>query len=163
MLAVNDIITDRVPFAQKEQFNLNEVISERLEAYHFPPQVSIEKNIFDGEIFITADKKKVGRIVGNLLDNAYKKFEELKRGVLKVFSYTEDNYAVIEIGNTGSVPPEIQEIIMQDYRPIPRHSMEESSLGLSIVKLFTVMHNGILEFESPPEKNWTVFRVKLPR
>jgi len=82
---------------------------------------------------------------------------------LKVFSYTEDNYAVIEIGNTGSVPPEIQEIIMQDYRPITRHSMEESSLGLSIVKLFTVMHNGILEFESPPEKNWTVFRVKLPR
>lgn len=163
MLAVNDIITDRVPFAQKEQFNLNEVISERLEAYHFPPQVSIEKNIFDGEIFITADKKKVGRIVGNLLDNAYKKFEELKRGVLKVFSYTEDNYAVIEIGNTGSVPPEIQENIMQDYRPISRHGMEESSLGLSIVKLFTVMHNGILEFESPPEKNWTVFRVKLPR
>ena len=162
MLAVNDIITDRVLFAQKEDFNLNEVIQERIEAYYFPPQVSVEQNINRGELIITADKKKVGRIVGNLLDNAHNKLEELKMGELKVLSYAEKDYAVIEIGNTGNVPPEIQENILQEDMQLTRPNREEGRLGLSIVKLFTVMHNGIVEFESLPEKNWTSFRVKLP-
>jgi nitrogen-specific signal transduction histidine kinase len=37
-----------------------------------------------------------------------------------------------------------------------------SGQGLTIVKLFAVMHKGRVEFESDPEKNWTVFRVRLP-
>jgi signal transduction histidine kinase len=162
MLAVNDIITDRVLFAQKEDFNLNEVIQERIEAYYFPPQVSVEQNINRGELIITADKKKVGRIVGNLLDNAHNKLEELKMGELKVLSYAEKDYAVIEVGNTGNVPPEIQKNILQEDMQLTRPNREEGRLGLSIVKLFTVMHNGTVEFESLPEKNWTSFRVKLP-
>lgn len=162
MLIVNDIITDRVPFAQKEECDLNQIIAERLEAYYFPPQVSIDQNISDKEITIVADKKKVGRIVGNLLDNAHKKLQELKRGVLKVFSYIEGEYAVIEIGNTGSIPPEIQEKILQDYKLVPLYDSDKGNLGLSIVKLFTFMHNGMMEFESQPGANWTLFRVKLP-
>ncbi len=162
MLAVNDIISDRVPFAQKEQFDLGDVIKERLEAYYFPPQVSVAYSGTEPEIQIIADKKKVGRIVGNLLDNAHKKLGELKKGKLRVHTEEQDGYALIEIGNSGFIPPEVQETIMREYNQLTRNDSSEGRLGLSIVKLFTVMHNGVVDFESSAETNWTVFRVKLP-
>ena len=162
MLAVNDIITDRIPFAQKEVFNLNEVIAERLEAYYFPPQVTIEQN-FDGwELQICADRKKVGRIIGNLIDNAHRKLEELQKGTLKIQVRTEGPYAVIEIGNTGGIPQDITKNFVQDSRPLQSGKGEDRGQGLAIVKLFTVMHNGVAELESPAGAYWTTFRIKLP-
>ena len=162
MLAVNDIITDRIPFAQKEVFNLNEVIAERLEAYYFPPQVVIEQNFEGWELQICADRKKVGRIVGNLIDNAHRKLDELQKGTLRIQVQTEGPYAVIEIGNTGAIPKDITKNFMQDSRPLQSGRSEDRGQGLAIVKLFTVMHNGIAELESPAGANWTTFRIKLP-
>jgi GAF domain-containing protein len=160
MLAVNDIITDRIPFAQKEQFNLNEVIAERLEAFIFPEQVTIQQNIQGWDFFINADKKKVGRIIGNLLDNAHRKLEELQRGALKIHLSSEGSFAVIEIGNTGSLPPPVLESFLQHDRPAT--AAERRGQGLTIVKLFTLMHNGIVEVDSPDGADWTTFRIKLP-
>lgn len=161
LLSIEDIIADRVPLANKEWFNLNEVISERLDACYFPPDVSIRKELLGSEIFIYADSRKVGRIMGNLLDNAYKKLGELKGGSLKIASYIEGPYAVISIGNTGALPQDVVSNLCNKHEPFLRVG-KEGGLGLSVVKLFTVMHNGIFEYESSPEKNWTVFRVKLP-
>ena len=162
MLAVNDIITDRIPFAQKEVFNLNEVIAERLDAYYFPPQVAIEQNLDGWELQICADRKKVGRIIGNLIDNAHRKLDELQKGLLKIQLRTEGPYAIIEIGNTGGIPQEVTKNFMQDSRPLQSGTSEGRSQGLAIVKLFTVMHNGIAELESPAGAYWTTFRIKLP-
>jgi len=162
MLTVNDIITDRVPFARKERFDIIELIAERLEGYYFPPQVEIAQNIRLRDSTITADRKKTGRIIGNLLDNAHKKLEELRQGRLQMDVYPEDNFIVIAIGNTGTVPPEARSRIFKEHAT-PLRAAESSGQGLTIVKLFTVMHNGVAEFESSPESNWTVFRIKLPR
>jgi len=160
MLAINDIITDRLPFAQLETFNLNEIVAERFDAYYFPPQVAIKENIFKGEILIHADPKKVGRIIGNLLDNAHKKLVELKSGVLELYTYVDGPYAVAHIGNTGAIPEEVR-ALLNEQKPVVRPD-KEGGMGLSIVKLFTMMHNGIFEYESSPEKHWTFFRIKLP-
>ena len=160
MLAVNDIISDRAPFVQKEQFNLNELIAERLEAFFFAPGITVKHNLSEEGVLISADRKKVGRIVGNLLDNAHKKLEELKKGILEVYSYAEDSYAVVSIANTGSLPLKAQEILSMS-KP-SQNNARETGLGLSVVKLFTLMHNGILEYESPTDRNRTVFRIKLP-
>ncbi len=160
MLAVNDIIADRIPFAEKECFNLHDVIAERLEAYYFGQDIRLQESCRSKELFITADTKKVGRIIGNLLDNAHKKLESLKAGVLEVKTYLEGEFAVISIGNTGVLPPEACRML-DDNIPI-QHQKREGSLGLSIVRLFTLMHNGFFEYETSAEYNWTVFRVKLP-
>ncbi|MBM4309577.1 MAG: GAF domain-containing protein [Deltaproteobacteria bacterium] len=163
MLTVNDIITDRVPFARKEQFDIIELIAERLEGYYFPPQVEIVQNITVHDSTITADRKKAGRIIGNLLDNAHKKLEELRQGRLQIDVYAENEFIVIAIGNTGTIPDGAREKIFKERSGPLRPGLETGGQGLTIVKLFTVMHNGIAEFESRPESNWTVFRVKLPR
>jgi signal transduction histidine kinase len=162
MLAVNDIITDRIPFAQKEVFNLNEVIAERLEAYYFPPQVVIEQNLDGWELQICADKKKVGRIVGNLIDNAHRKLDELQKGMLRIQLRTDGPCAVIEIGNTGGIPQEVMKNFMQDSRPLQGGKGDGHGQGLAVVKLFTLMHNGIAELESPAGAYWTTFRIRLP-
>jgi len=158
--SIEDIIADRVPLANKEWFNLNEILSERLDAYCFPPDITIKNNVSEREIFIHADPKKVGRIVGNLLDNAHKKLKELQEGTLEVVSYTEGLYAVIGIGNTGTIPEAVLKNL--DHNQPLLKIGKEGGIGLSVVRLFTMMHNGILEYERSPEKNWTVFRVKLP-
>ena len=162
MLAVNDIITDREPFAQKERFNLNEVIAERLEAYYFPPLVVIEQNFEGWELQIAADRKKVGRIVGNLIDNAHRKLEEIGKGVLRINLHSDGHHAVIEIGNTGAIPDEVMELFQESCIPLQSATHEGSGQGLNIVKLFTVMHNGTVHIESPPGADFTTFRVKLP-
>ena len=51
---------------------------------------------------------------------------------------------------------------MQDSRPLQSGTGEGRGQGLAIVKLFTVMHNGIAELESPAGAYWTTFRIKLP-
>jgi len=163
MYAVDDIVTDIMPFAQKEVFEINEVILARLDAYHFLPEISVKKNLDENGIELLADRKKVGRIVGNLLDNAFKKLNELKTGELCIASYPENEYAVIEVGNSGSIPADVQDKLRQDNYPIQKHDREEKSLGLSIVKIFTVMHNGMMEFKSSSTENWTVFRIRLPK
>lgn len=162
MLAVNDIITDRIPFAQKEVFNLNEVITERLEAYYFPQQVAIEHNLDGWELQICADRKKVGRIVGNIIDNAHRKLDELQRGALKIQLRSDGHYAIIEIGNTGGLPQEVMKNFLQDSLPLQSGKGDGRGQGLAIVKLFTLMHNGIAELESPAGAYWTTIKVKLP-
>lgn len=163
MLAVDDIITDRIPFAQKEPFDLNEVMKERLDAYYFPAGVTIEQNIEGIALPVTADRKKVGRIVGNLLDNAHKKLEELQSGCLRVCSCVRDGYAVIEIGNSGAMPREVERTLLQGQRLQPPQASDVGGQGLAIVQLFTLMHNGMVEYESTPERDWTLFRVRLPQ
>jgi hypothetical protein len=110
-----------------------------------------------------ADRKKTGRIIGNLLDNAHKKLQELKQGRLQIDVYQENTFIVIAIGNTGVIPYETRSQIFQTHAGPARSGIETGGQGLTIVKLFTVMHNGIAEFESSPDTNWTVFRIKLPR
>ena len=163
MLTVNDIISDRVPFACKEHVDLVEIIAERLEGYYFPPQVEIVQNINLPDCCITADRKKIGRIIGNLLDNAHKKLEELKQGRLQIDVYSEDTFIVIAIGNTGVIPDEACSQIFQTRTGQAQAGAENGGQGLTIVKLFTLLHNGIAEFDSSPDANWTVFRIKLPR
>lgn len=163
MLTVNDIITDRVPFARKEKIDLVEIIAERLEGYYFPPQVEIVQHINLPDCCIMADRKKTGRIIGNLLDNAHKKLEELKQGRLQIDVYAENDFIVIAIGNTGTIPDEARNQIFQTRTGQPRSEAETGGQGLTIVKLFTLLHNGIAEFDSFPDSNWTTFRIKLPR
>ena len=160
MLAVEDIVTDNIPFAQMETFNLNQILQERLETAYFPPQVEVVTHLV-GELLITADRKKVGRIAGNLLNNAQKKLAELRQGRLLVATYVQEGRAVIEIGNSGVIPADIREKIFNDQQSLAGKE-GTGGQGLAIVKLFTVMHNGQVEFESSPEKNWTAFRVRLP-
>ena len=163
MLAVNDIITDRIPFAQKEHFNVNEVIAERLEAYYFSPHISIVQNFAGWDFFINGDRKKIGRIIGNLIDNAHRKLGELDGGELNIRVGSEGPYAVLEISNTGSMPQELIDRFRQDRALPPGGGAANGrGQGLAIVKLFTVMHNGIVEVESPIGADRTTFRVKLP-
>jgi GAF domain-containing protein len=161
MLVVEDILTDRVPYPQKESINLNQIILERLDTYYFPPQVVVETHLLPGDFIIKADRRKVGRIIGNLLSNAHKKLEQSKTGALRIASFIQDGQAVIEIGNTGTIPENIRDKIFSDSQMISSKDGSRGQ-GLTIVKLFTVMHKGRVEFESNPEKNWTVFRVRLP-
>lgn len=162
MLAVNDIITDRVPFAQKEWFNVKEVLAERLEAYYLPDGVEVEENSAGDPVMMHADRKKVGRIIGNLLDNASRKLEEIRQGRLTALIYVDNRHAVIEIGNTGCVPEEVLAALRRNHVHAQPGVAQDRGQGLTIVKLFTVMHNGMFVFDSSPEANWTVFRVLLP-
>ena len=96
-------------------------------------------------------------------NNAHKKLEELKQGRLQIDVYQENNFIVIAIGNSGVISDEARSQIFQTHAGPTRTGIETGGQGLTIVKLFTVMHNGIAEFESSPDTNWTVFRIKLPR
>lgn len=161
ILNIEDTVTDNLPYAQLEQTDLNQVIRERLLVTLIPPYVVLEKVNLDGKLIIQADSKKIGRIVGNLISNALQAIEELEFGTLKIATYTRERYAVIEIGNTGYIPPQLREQILKEYETC-RQEKGGTGQGLSIVRTFTVMHNGHMEVESQSTPPWTVFRIVLP-
>lgn len=51
---------------------------------------------------------------------------------------------------------------LQDSLPIQSGKGDGRGQGLAIVKLFTLMHNGVAELESPAGAYWTTFRIRLP-
>jgi nitrogen-specific signal transduction histidine kinase len=59
------------------------------------------------------------------------------------------------------VPKEVQAALQQNYGHA-QLGMPQRGQGLTIVKLFAVMHNGRVVCDSSDEKSWTVFRVLLP-
>ena len=87
---------------------------------------------------------------------------ELQKGTLSIQLRAEGPCAVIEIGNTGGIPQEVLKNFMQDSRPLQGGTGDGRGQGLAIVKLFTLMHNGVAELESPAGAYWTTFRIKPP-
>jgi signal transduction histidine kinase len=92
----------------------------------------------------------LARIFDNLLNNASKAIPEVG-GHLRVRSYRLNSWAVVEIANTGEIPPEDQERYLQG---------EGKGRGLHITGRLVKRMGGQIELESP--KGMTLFRVLFP-
>ena len=114
------------------------------------------------DISITANKELLGRLIRNLVENAFKYSPADGHVRLTIFSTTTEVLLSVQDSGIG-IPFEEQEKIWQRFYQADssRGSDEGSGLGLSMVEQIAKLHGGSMTLESIPGKGST-FTFHLP-
>jgi two-component system phosphate regulon sensor histidine kinase PhoR len=117
----------------------------------------------NGDVPVDADRRRLGQIVRNLLDNAIKFSRD--GGTVRLDAGREGREVFFSIVDEGpGIPRAEQEKIFQRFYQIDRSRSKArpgTGLGLAIVKHLVQLHGGRVEVESEAGKGST-FRVRLP-
>lgn len=115
------------------------------------------------EIIVWADRNSLATILRNLVNNALKFTEP--EGLVTISAYIQNNYALINIIDTGiGIPEEQLENIFTVKDKLPsRGTAGEKGLGigLRLAYEFALMNKGTIIVNSE-EKAGTIFTVKIP-
>ncbi|PIR16424.1 MAG: hypothetical protein COV46_08435 [Deltaproteobacteria bacterium CG11_big_fil_rev_8_21_14_0_20_49_13] len=126
-------------------------------------KLSLGLNIQEGNFFIDADKKRIGRVLSNLLANALKFTEKGKVEV--ALSDLQDKIlcSVADTG-TGMSPSETQQVFAkyQQSFAFAKSRVKGIGLGLYICKSIIDAHSGVIYAESTPGKG-SKFTFILPK
>jgi two-component system sensor histidine kinase VicK len=137
---------------KKEQFNLNDVISNTIE--DIVANIDFIKNIQQKnmikllyqpyDIFVEADKARITQVISNLLNNAIK-FTEVKEkdgraGTISISVKNIDAEALVSVTDTGiGIDPEIMPRLFSKFTS---KSYQGTGLGLFISKSIIEAHGG---------------------
>jgi signal transduction histidine kinase len=152
-------------YARQERFDtkVKSAIADGIETvltlYHNQLKRGVEVTKFYADVPpISCYPEELTQVWTNLIYNAIQAMDY--QGELAIALSQKDNYAVVEITDSGpGIPPEIKDKIFEPFfttKPIG----EGSGLGLDIVRKIVDKHDGKIEFESQPGK--TKFSVWLP-
>lgn len=149
-----------------EQFDLEKFVKNIIKRYDIMSEnkkykfkVSINKNII-----VSADRKRIGQVMYNLINNAINYTGDDKKIIINALEL--ENTVRIEVKDTGKgIDKEELENIWDKYYKIDKtHSREQvgSGVGLSIVKNILINHNCNYGVESI-KGNGTTFYFELPK
>jgi two-component system, OmpR family, sensor kinase len=115
------------------------------------------------ECLVSGDPEKILRLLINLIDNAIK-YNNAKKGYIKVTTEVRKGFIIITIANTGpEIPPaDLPRIFDQFYRFEKSRSpaFGGSGLGLTIAQKIIEQHGGTVEVKS--HDGWSTFTLNLP-
>lgn len=163
MLKLNRLENQQI-YPNVSEFDLGEQLCECLLQYESiweNSEIEIETDIAE-DIKVKADAELLGHVWNNLFSNAFKFTPS--GGSVKVTLLAEDNYAIVEVKDTGcGMTPEIGEHIFEKfYQGDTSHSMQGNGLGLALVKRVIDILQGEISVESSAGKG-TTFTVKIRR
>jgi signal transduction histidine kinase len=112
--------------------------------------------------YLDSDKRKLQRVIGNLLDNAIK-FSH-PSGSISVFIRADHNHVVLEVRDRGIGISEedLPHIFDRFFRGEKSRTEQGNGLGLCLAKAFVMSLGGSITVTSTPGKG-SVFTVLLPR
>ena len=137
---------------QKETFCLNGFLSEFLETHRDSGQMdyAMVRLELAEDILIEADQMRLGQVLSNLVENAYRHAKGATEITIK--SETRDTCIVLSVTDDGAGIPEkdLPHIFQRFYRVEKGRSRESggTGLGLSIVKHIVAQHGGQIRAES---------------
>ena len=136
--------------------------TEALEALAMEKRITLHFDPVPSPVEVTADDKKIQRIVTNLISNAIKYTPD--EGEVFIETSVSGKYAVIDIRDTGyGIPADELPFIFDRYSRVKKHQSIAigTGLGLAIVKSLIEAHNGEISVTSE-ENVGSTFSVKLP-
>lgn len=122
--------------------------------------IRLEAEVPD-ELYVSGDKRKLQRMVTNLLENAIKYTES--GGVVAISARMEGGRVRMDFSDTGMgiSPADLPKIFDRFYRCDSSRSQQGSGLGLSLVKAIIDAHGGDIRVKSKLNEGST-FSVFLP-
>jgi signal transduction histidine kinase len=149
---------------QTRPVDLSVIVAETLEAFAVAhPHPSPTRTTLGADLLVTADPDEIGRIVANLVDNAYRYGAGTRAP--RIVSKTVERDAVVEVGDDG--PGIAAADLERVFEPFARlhaeaGAPEGSGLGLAIARSLARRNGGDLTVTSRPGAGST-FRLSLPR
>jgi signal transduction histidine kinase len=150
---------------QTKPVDVSVVVAETLEAFAVAhPHLAPTRTTLGADLLVTADPDEIGRIVANLVDNAYRYGAGAARAP-RVVTRPAEREAVVEVSDDG---PGIAEADLgRVFEPFARlhadaGTPEGSGLGLAIARSLAHRNGGDMMVTSRPGHGST-FRLALPR
>jgi signal transduction histidine kinase len=154
----------------KKQFNLREIILNAIAdcKSQLKEQGSIRLELLSNEnVFVEADKTRIGQVISNLLNNAVKFTQEEKseEGIISITleEYSNDDYnkeVIVSIKDAGiGIAPEI---ISRLFTKFAAKSEKGTGLGLFISKSIVEAHSGRIWAENNTDGKGATFAFSLP-
>jgi signal transduction histidine kinase len=141
------------------------VVAETLDAFAVAHEgLPRTRTTLGADLMVTADPDEIGRIVANLLDNAYRYGSGSARPP-RIVTRSVERDAVVEVGDDG--PGIAAADLERVFEPFARlhadaGTPEGSGLGLAIARSLALRNGGELTVTSRPGRGST-FRLSLPR
>jgi two-component system sensor histidine kinase MtrB len=144
-----------------EEVLVGEFVSRVAERYEREIPIEAEKGV--DEVIILVDKRRLERVIGNLIENA----DRYAGGVVRIgIEWAGKNVRVLVDDAGPGVPPEERERIFERFaRGVTaraRASGEGTGLGLSLVSEHVRLHGGRVWVEDRPGGG-ARFIVELPK
>lgn len=153
---------------QKECIDLCQVIQEAVEAVSavgIASEVGVKTELTDEPIWIQADAHRMQQAIGNLVTNAIKYSPSGEEVIVRV-EPDGDQVLIRVIDNGIGIAPEmldsIFEMFVQSESTLDR-SCGGMGLGLTLVRLVVLAHQGTVEARSAGGGLGSEFQVRLPR
>jgi len=171
---MRELIDDLMDLAQiesgavelrKEEISLSEILREIARDLAPAAAARSVRVVVDAasDVTVEADRRRLGQILRNLIDNAIKFSREA--GAVRLFAGRENGEAYVSVVDEGpGIPRAEQEKIFQRFYQVDRSRSKTrpgTGLGLAIVKHLVQLHGGRVEVESEAGRGST-FRVLLP-
>ncbi len=174
---LSNLVNQVIDFRRLESKTINieyspgDVIRQIHSIYHYYKPLADEKgfnfilNTQTDELWLNYDDDKLGKIIVNLLSNAFKYTPEngLVELQVKWNSITEKLEIVVSDNGPG-IPQDMQKSIFNRFYRLKSNNLNKipgSGIGLSMVKELTDLHGGNIELFSDGV-NGTEFKVLLP-
>jgi signal transduction histidine kinase len=136
--------------------------AESIEAQASEKKISLHYEAVPSPVIISADVKKIERVLLNLISNAVKYTPE--GGKVSIDTRVNGRHAVVEVKDNGyGIPAEELPYIFERFSRVKKHQSMAvgTGLGLAIVKSLVEAHNGAISVVSG-EGVGSTFTVKLP-
>jgi len=157
---------------KKGVFNLNDVITKAIDdviaKIAKSQQGDVIKLLYQPrDIFIEADKARIGQVISNILNNAFK-FTEARlnkgeggRGSINITAEKiDDSRAIVSISDTGiGIDPGIMPRLFEKFAS---KSFQGTGLGLYICKSIIESHRGRIWAENNKDGRGATFYFSLP-
>lgn len=165
LLEIGKLQTGTPILLERANFDLALLVKgvvESLETQAQEKRIGLNDESVPMPIPITADEKKIQRVVINLISNAIKYTPE--GGKVFVTTRLDGAYAEISVRDTGyGIPVDELPYIFDRYSRVKKHQSIAigTGLGLAIVKSLVEAHQGEISVESEEDVGST-FTVRLP-
>ena len=159
----------------KEQFNLEEVISSIISVYNESSQK--EKKLLvelegDRNIIVKADKDKIAQVISNLLNNAVKFTKDEPEGTISISSQRKDDddddnnndYVLVSVKDTGKgIDNKIFPRLFSKFiTTTSKSSTDGIGIGLFVSKAIVEAHGGKIWAENNSDGKGAAFAFSLP-
>ncbi|NQT33069.1 MAG: hypothetical protein HQ594_05295 [Candidatus Omnitrophica bacterium] len=158
---IDSIIDDIMGFAKTripefEEADIGELVENSIATINIPKFINIKKE-YQKLPQVEVDSNQVMHAVMNIANNAI--IAMSGNGTLTFRTLLKDNYACIEIEDTGPGIPQDQRDLI--FEPLFSSKPKGTGLGLPIAKMMIEIQGGRIEFDSKLGKG-TIFYIILP-
>jgi signal transduction histidine kinase len=145
--------------SKNQLFDVNRTLINVASLYSANEKLSVNIDLYPGEILIEADKTQINRLFTNLLQNAIQSVPETRKALIEIKSQLNGRLVLVSVKDNGNGIP--AEMFSKIFIPNFTTKTSGTGLGLAMCKGIVEKLNGKIWFETR-EEEWTIFFVELP-